>query len=101
MKKRKKRGMLVSDDRGFVFIYVQKVAGTSITAALRPHANAMYRSKLYSFLRAFGLSHDYRRYRFRTHASLRDVQRKMPASLFDSYFKFAFVRNPCDRLVYE
>lgn len=90
--------MLVSDTKRFLFVHVPKAAGKSVRAALAPHALPRP-PKFHSFLRLFGMPRDYRRYRFRTHGSLQDAQRILPAEVFSEYFKFAFVRNPWDRLV--
>lgn len=65
--------MLINDHYKFVFVHIQKTAGTSISSALR------------------GLSHT--RNGYTTHSFLREFNYP------PNYFKFGFVRNPWDRLV--
>jgi hypothetical protein len=72
--------MIVSDSRKFVFVHIPKVAGISLRAAFEPFADGQA-------------------------AVLRDTTHEtLPALLarhpnLTSHFKFAFVRNPWDRLV--
>ena len=93
--------MLISDKKKFIFVHIEKTAGTSITSALKPYSIKRPSSKLYSVLRIMELPKDYRRYRFPKHCGLCEAQKMMPAELYNKYFKFAFVRNPWDRLVSE
>jgi hypothetical protein len=72
--------MIISDAHRFVFVHIPKSAGTSIRAALAP----------------FGDS--------RSAASPDTTHETLPALLarrpeFATHFKFAFVRNPWERLV--
>ncbi len=46
-----------------------------------------------------GLEWDYRRIRFPEHITADRLRRQLPTDIFDSYFKFAFVRNPWDWVV--
>ncbi|MBX2849572.1 MAG: sulfotransferase family protein [Acidiferrobacterales bacterium] len=91
--------MLISDRKQFIFIHITKTAGTSIRAALQPYSIDTPTDKWHSFLRRFDLPKDYRRFKFPRHAFLSAADKKIPNDLYQSYFKFAVVRNPWDRLV--
>jgi len=75
--------MVLSHNTRSIFIHIQKTAGSSIESALRakdPDASSV--------------SDDGRR-----HMSAREAMPLVPASIWEGYFKFAFVRNPWERLV--
>jgi hypothetical protein len=67
--------MLISDSKRFVFVHIQKTAGTSLGIFLKESVED---------LKSCG----------KKHTPLRELEER-----YDSYFKFCFVRNPFDRLV--
>ncbi len=71
--------MVVSESHKFIFLAVPKTGTSSIERAL-----ARYRSPLTD--------------RFKKHATCKRVKREIPEALWDESFKFAFVRNPYDRM---
>jgi hypothetical protein len=91
--------VLLSESRNFLFVHVQKTAGTSLTELLAPHALVPSSSRWNKLASDSGLRRDWRRYYFRRHAPLARAERVLPRELFHSLFKFGFVRNPWDRLV--
>lgn len=95
--------MILSYSSGFVFIHIEKAAGSSIQQALLPFANAQPNSRLKRRLAWLGplnrVGGLYRYVQFGEHAMADEVKRCLPAGVYEGLFKFAFVRNPWDRLV--
>jgi hypothetical protein len=75
--------MVISGGTRSIFVHIQKTGGVSIEAMLR-RADRGIGSSL----------HEGRRHLF-----ARDIRPLVPSEQWDGYFKFAFVRNPWDRLV--
>jgi hypothetical protein len=75
--------MVISDGTGCIFVHIQKTGGSSIEGLLRAN-DAGIGSSL----------HEGRR-----HMVARDIRPLVDPAKWSRYFKFAFVRNPWDRLV--
>ena len=102
--------MLISHKKKFIFIHIFKTAGTSITENFVPYARLIdkiahqyYPTKkaINGINRLFGISGKGSQWAtgFHKHASALEIKKKLNAEVFDTYFKFAFVRNPYDWLV--
>ena len=87
--------MLISHEHKFIFVHVYKVAGTSITKALECFAHKP--NLILAFLRRLGInqsSHEYSK--LHTHSTAIEIKNNIPEQIFNTFFKFAFVRNPWD-----
>jgi hypothetical protein len=97
--------MLLSKKNNFIFIHVPKVAGQSVTNALMPFSAMCwqkalspvvpfrYQLKLYTKLRKFtGIT--FQPQPFIDHVRAYEVKESLGSVVFNSYFSFAFVRNP-------
>lgn len=90
--------MIISHQHKFIFFAIPKTGTHSIRFALRPHlgindeehVNLFYQSKLN--LTSFNERTD-------GHISVSEIKPHINAEIWNSYFKFCFVRNPWDRFV--
>ena len=93
--------MLLSIEKQFLFVHVPKTGGTSVARALDPWVVHPPLTAFNTLLSRFRLQRDPAKVRLRVHGSLSDAYTQLPSDFADSLFKFAFVRNPWDRLVSE
>ena len=93
--------MVISYTRRFIFIHIYKVAGSSITDALAPYAHSPQMTLLGRVGRRAGLGTKlilprYKAREFDKHIRAAELQAALPSCVYDSFYKFAFVRNPWD-----
>jgi hypothetical protein len=88
--------VLISHTHRFIFIHVYKTGGQSVRVALEPFADLSHwpwRQRVRLWL---GKSVVRQPPPLGWHAQARDIRAAHPASIFECYLKFAFVRNPWD-----
>src|SRR6187551_2124698 len=90
--------MIISDSRKFIFVAIPKTGTHSVRRALRPHMSEddieqvrLFEEKKFPIPELANLRHG--------HISLAQLRPFLDPAKFDSFFKFAFVRNPFDRFV--
>lgn len=95
--------MLLSHSYKFLFIHIPKTAGSSITTALAPYSEHPERHWYNRWLSCVGINVNWygplRVRNPRKHTTFGQAKRIYPKAMLDSYFKFAFVRNPWDLMV--
>lgn len=93
--------MLLSLEKQFLMIHVPKTGGTSAAKALDQWIVHPPQGKLNKVLCRLHLRQDPEKFMLRVHGGFRYAQKVLPNELVPQLFKFAFVRNPWDRLVSE
>lgn len=94
-----KAKMVISHSKKFIFIHNYKVAGTSIRDVLdkyndktflksKPHINKL-KFILGLYPKIYSRQHH-------NHSRALEIKNSIPAQVYDSYYKFGFVRNPWD-----
>jgi len=72
--------VVISETHKFVFVAVPKTGSSSMEEALAPYQSSLTE-------------------KFNRHATCLKLQRELPQEVWRDYFKFAFVRDPYDRML--
>jgi hypothetical protein len=95
--------MLVSSQQKFLFVHIPKSAGTSVTAALIEFSDQPEKIWINRLLAKIGINVNwfgpFHWVRGRKHSTARQMKIMYSDSVFNDYYKFAFVRNPWALLV--
>ena len=91
--------MLISYSHRFIFVHIGKTGGMSIREVLKPYAQEPEKFKIPRPPRQNGDLYNPLYTVWETlllHPKARDAQKELPPEVFNTFFKFAFVRNPWD-----
>ena len=89
--------MIISHKHRFIFVEDKRVAGTSIEVALERICGE---DDIITPINPKVDGHTPRNHEgFRNHMSAASIKSKVPREVWDTYFKFAFERNPWDKAV--
>lgn len=94
--------MILSHTHRFIFIHISKTGGMSVRAALEPYSVEPERFVMRRPQKMAGdaVNPLYKVWEtLLLHPKASKVKDELPPEIFESYFKFAFVRNPWDWLV--
>jgi hypothetical protein len=86
--------MMMSYSKRFVFIHIDKTAGTSVKDALYKYCWYPHESIWNTFLKRMGIR--YYSEEFYDHIRAYELQRYLSPLVYQRMFKFAFTRNPWD-----
>jgi hypothetical protein len=89
--------MLVSYHKKFLFVHIFKTAGTSITDSFARFCYRPGSSRPSNWMALLSTNwKKIHRVPIKKHATALQIQAAMDREIFDSFFKFSFVRNPWD-----
>ena len=91
--------MIISHKHKFIFIHINKCGGSSVTRALMPYLGPDD-LVLGGVKEAEKLSSEYlEKHGIYKHSSAAEIKAFIGEDTFNSYYKFAFVRNPWEKIV--
>lgn len=92
--------MIISHRYRFIFIHLHKTAGDSICDALRPHlakSDFVLQSDFQTWIQKHTTRPAEANLGLRKHSPAHTIRDKIDPDVWNTYYKFAFVRHPYDR----